>query len=324
MKQEKKLVNILIVDDEVATKKLNQSANDHFGHYLDKGNYSFTVNVLDEKINSPGRLWRYLEDRSNTAPDFILLDWLFENEGDIITNDKYTGKVMLGKLMDKREKAFRNQLDDWENHLYQNMEVIALSSFIKTPPISNLEDMLLGGCIAAVSKDTFDFKDEEVNTKEKSFLLECIRKWYLFTKEGDYPSPGYDSNKFGELESNIKVLWLAYRQYIEGTREEEITIDEDKGKVALEESNYFVLFQKICEGESFDSIHNTHPHLDQGKSYIARKILRGKKYTNDEAMRTGEVHRWFHIALKKALEPNSHPRYQFIVEYLAKNGFYRR
>lgn len=311
MNQEKKIVNILIVDDEVAINKLNQGANDHFGLYLDKGSYSFTVNIIEEKINSPERLRNYLKNKPTPAPDFILLDWLFKNEGDEI-NNSYTGKIILKELMESKAKAYRNELEDNLNDLYQNLEVIAISSFIHTPPISNLEDMLLGGCIAAVAKDTFHLE------KEKSFLLECLRKWYLAKAEDLDPKPMYDGNRFGELDPNFRIVWLANRELLEDNREDELIIKDKTGNISLELSNYFVPFKKIVTGDSFDNIKNIHSHLDQDKSHITRRFLRGVEYADDETMRPGEVHRWFHIALEKALKGKE--EYYFVFEYLIKKG----
>lgn len=302
-------INILIVDDEVVKNRFNSRAQEYFDIQLWQGKYPFKINVLDEKIISQERLWNYLNDNTTIKPDFILLDWLFENEEDV-TNNFYTGKIILDKLMQKKTKAFSGELDDDKNTLYKNLEVIAFSSYIKVPPSSNLEDMLLGGSIAAVAKDAFNTTGEE----QKSFLLECIKKWLMLREFGETPDPDYDGNRFGELDPNLKLQWRLNRQVLEGERIEKLKIEEKKDITKLEESNYFVLFQKIALGESFDNIENTGIYLNQGKKHISDKFLNQMQSGNK--IRTGEVHRWFHIALEQ--------EYPFIVEYLAKKGFQKR
>jgi len=302
-------INILIVDDEVVKNRFTSRAQEYFDIQLWQGKYSFKINVLDEKIISQDRLWNYLNDNSKPKPDFILLDWLFENEEDV-SNNFYTGKIILDKLMQKKAQAFNNEFNDAQNILYKNLEVIAFSSYIKVPPSSNLEDMLLGGCIAAVAKDAFNITGEE----EKSFLLECIKKWLMLRDFGETPDPSYDGNRFGELDPNLKLQWRSNRQTLEGERIEKLKIEEKKDITKLEESNYFVLFQKIVLGESFDSIEGTGIYLNQSKKHISDKFL--NQMVKADKIRTGEVHRWFHIALKQ--------QYPFIVEYLAKKGFHKR
>ena len=302
-------INVLIVDDEVVKNRFNSRAQEYFDIETWQGKYSFKINVLDEKIINQERLWSYLNDNTNAKPDFILLDWLFENEEDV-TNNFYTGKLILKKLMKKKAKAYNNELEEGQNELYDNLEVIAFSSYIKVPPSSNLEDMLLGGCIAAVAKDTFNITEGE----QKSFLLECIKKWLMLREFGETPNPDYDGNRFGQLDPNLKLQWRSNRQVLEGERVEKLKIEEKKDITKLEESNYFVLFQKIALGESFDDIENTGIYLNQGKKHITDKFL--NQMNAGDKIRTGEVHRWFHIALKQ--------QYPFIVEYLAKMGFDKR
>lgn len=302
-------INILIVDDEVVKNRFTSRAQEYFDIQLWQAKYPFKINVLDEKIINQERLWSYLNDNSKTKPDFILLDWLFENEEDV-SNNFYTGKVILSKLMQKKAQAFNNELEEAQNTLYKNLEVIAFSSYIKVPPSSNLEDMLLGGCIAAVAKDAFNISGEE----EKSFLLECIKKWLMLRDFGETPDPSYDGNRFGELDPNLKLQWRSNRQALEGERAEKLKIEEKKDITKLEESNYFVLFQKIVLGESFDSIEGTGIYLNQSKKHINDKFL--NQIAKGDKIRTGEVHRWFHIAVEQ--------QYPFIVEYLAKKGFHKR
>jgi len=222
MNKEKK-INILIVDDEVVKNRFSSRAQEYFDIQLWQGKYPFKINVLDEKIINQERLWNYLNDVTKTKPDFILLDWLFENEKDV-SNNVYTGKVILKKLMEKKAQAFKNQLNTEENELYENLEVIAFSSYIKVPPSSNLEDMLLGGCIAAVAKDAFNISGEE----ENSFLLGCIKKWMMLRELGETPDPSYDGNRFGELDTNLKLKWRSNRQILEGKRVEKFKIEEKK------------------------------------------------------------------------------------------------
>jgi len=222
MDKEKKL-NILIVDDEVVKNRFNSRAQEYFDIQLWQGKYPFKINVLDEKIINQERLWNYLNDDTKTQPDFILLDWLFENEQDV-SNNSYTGKIILGKLTQKKAQAFNNELTEPQNALYKNLEIIAFSSYIKVPPSSNLEDMLLGGCIAAVAKDAFNIAGEE----QKSFLLECIKKWMTLRELGETPDPSYDGNRFGELAPNLKLQWRSNRQALEGERVEKLKIDEKK------------------------------------------------------------------------------------------------
>jgi len=124
-------INILIVDDFVVKLRLNENVQDYFDDYLKNGDYPFSINILDEKIINEERLWKYLDDETKPAPDFILLDWQFENEGDIVINKFYTGKVILKKLMEKKEHAYTGDLTQQQTELYKKLEVIALSSFIQ-------------------------------------------------------------------------------------------------------------------------------------------------------------------------------------------------
>jgi len=305
-------INILIVDDEVVKNRFNKLAQDYFDMQFEEDNCNFKVNILDEKITNEERLWNYLNDSKNEAPDFILLDWLFENEGDI-KNNFYTGKVILEKLADKKAKAYKHELEEDQNKLFKNLEVIAFSSYIKVPPSSNLEDMLLGGCIAAVAKDAFNISSEDGET-QKSFLLEYIKIWLTLRELGQTPEPAYDGNKFGQLDPNLKLQWRSNRQVLEGEKVDNLKIKEKTGVTKLQESNYYVLFQKIALGESFDAIENTGIYLNQGKKHIKDKFL--NQMTRNNNIRTGEVHRWFHIALEQ--------EYPFIIEYLAKKGFHKR
>lgn len=309
----KEQINILIVDDFVVKLRLNENIQDYFNDYLEKGDYPFSIHILDEKIINQNRLWKYLEDETKTSPDFILLDWQFENEGDIVINKFYTGKVILKKLMEKKEQAYRGELTQQQTALYKNLEVIALSSFIQGVSFSNLEDLLLGGCIAAVAKDTFD-ESVESNIEKKSFLLNYIHKWIVLKGFKEEPDPAYDGDRFGELDANIKLQWKSKRERIKGERVDEIKIEEKNGVTDLEESVSFVVFQKVVEGQPIHIIEENHPTFNQNKSHITKRYL--SRMVKGGHIETRDLHRWFHIAIEQ--------EYPFVIEYLQQKGFYKK
>jgi len=86
---------ILIVDDDVTRLRLNAPAQEYFDFFLDGENskYSFRIEVLDEHIDSPEKLWKYLDKEEAIFPDVVFLDWYFKDRDEGENN--YTGEKVL-------------------------------------------------------------------------------------------------------------------------------------------------------------------------------------------------------------------------------------
>lgn len=301
----KQQINILIVDDYIDENRLNDLAKEYFEFHLKKEGYSFTVKIIDESITNSQKLWTYLDDTSKIFPDFILLDWVFENEGDINKN-KNTGKDLLAELMRRKRIAHRGETNGEEIKeaaRYKNLEVITMSSYIKLPQLNNLEDMLLGGAIAAAAKTALKTDNE--------FLIQCLKKWVIGRELDITPNPTYDGDRFGELKANFITLWVSARQYIlnKGDKFEDSPKPLPEDIQRLVESSYFPFFQNIVLGIPKEKMPRGHKeYYNQSKYFISNTFL--------NEIPTGETHRWIHFAIEHRLE--------FITEYLAEKGYVLR